>query len=389
MINLLSRIFIKNRTDYHNPQVRTAYGILCSVFGIFLNILLFAAKLIGAIVSNSVAILADAFNNLSDAGSSIVSVISFKMSGKKPDADHPFGHGRIEYISGLIVSFLILFMGIELFRSSIDSIIHPKKVEGGIFSMAIIFISIFVKFYMFIYNRSVAKKINSPVMEAVAKDSLGDVVSTGVVVLSVVLGKFTSLPLDGIGGLIVAVFIFKGGIESCKDTINPLLGRPPEKEFVEQIEETVLSFKPILAIHDLIVHDYGPGRLMISLHAEIPGDQNIFALHEVIDHAEYELGRKFGCQATIHMDPIDIDNPRLAQLKEIAAEESQHMDCRFTIHDVRMVPGEKHTNLIFDLVRPHDCQMSENEIREKLAAAINARQPDVYCVITIDSPFVT
>ena len=371
-----------------DPEVRQQYGIICSAFGIFLNVLLFAAKLIGALITNSVAILADAFNNLSDAASSFVSVLGFKLSGKKPDADHPFGHGRLEYISGLIVSFLILFMGIELFKSSVESIIHPEAVEGGTFSICIMVVAILVKFYMYVYNHSIAKKIKSPAMEAVATDSFGDMISTGVVILSVIAGKFTSLPVDGIGGLVVAVFIFKGGIEACKETINPLLGLPPEKEFVSEIEEEVLKFKPIIGIHDLVIHDYGPGRMMISLHAEVPGDRNIFELHEVIDLAEIELSKKFNCSIVMHMDPIDTNNKRLKTLKSIVLEEAHKIDGRFTIHDVRMVPGENHTNLIFDIVRPHDCKLSENEIREKLFMAVNSREKDVFTVITVDSPFV-
>lgn len=371
-----------------NPIVRQQYGILCSAFGIFLNLLLFAAKLTGALITNSVAILADAFNNLSDAASSLVSVIGFKLSGKKPDADHPFGHGRLEYISGLIVSFLILFMGIELVKSSVVSIIHPERVDGGIFSICIMGAAILVKLYMYLYNHSVAKKIKSPAMEAVAKDSFGDMISTSVVILSVVAGHFTSLPVDGIGGLVVAIFIFKGGIESCKDTINPLLGLPPEKEFVDEIEKEALKFNPIVGIHDLVIHDYGPGRMMISLHAEVPGDQNIFDLHEVIDCVEFALSKKFNCSVVMHMDPIDTNNKRLEVLKSIALEEAHKIDGRFTIHDVRMVPGEKHTNLIFDIVRPHDCRLNENELKEKLFAAINSRENDVFSVITVDSPFV-
>ena len=350
-----------------DPEVRQQYGIICSAFGIFLNVLLFAAKLIGALITNSVAILADAFNNLSDAASSFVSVLGFKLSGKKPDADHPFGHGRLEYISGLIVSFLILFMGIELFKSSVESIIHPEAVEGGTFSICIMVVAILVKFYMYVYNHSIAKKIKSPAMEAVATDSFGDMISTGVVILSVIAGKFTSLPVE---------------------TIDPLLGLPPEKEFVSEIEEEVLKFKPIIGIHDLVIHDYGPGRMMISLHAEVPGDRNIFELHEVIDLAEIELSKKFNCSIVMHMDPIDTNNKRLKTLKSIALEEAHKIDGRFTIHDVRMVPGENHTNLIFDIVRPHDCKLSENEIREKLFMAVNSREKDVFTVITVDSPFV-
>lgn len=388
MISLLSRIFIKNRYDYMNPDVRQKYGVICSAFGIFLNILLFLAKLTGAVLSNSVAMFADAFNNLGDAASSFVSVLGFKLAGKKPDADHPFGHGRLEYIAGFIVSFLILFMGIELFRSSVDSILHPKKIEGGIISLSIMVCAIAVKFYMFFYNHTIAKKIKSPAMEAVAKDSFADMISTSIVMVSIVAGHFTSLPVDGIGGLIVAVFIFKGGIESCKETINPLLGVPPEKEFVAEIERETLKFKPIIGIHDMLVHDYGPGRMMISLHAEVPGDRNIFELHEVIDCAEYALSQKFNCSVVMHMDPIDTNNSRLKTLKELAIEEAHKMDERFTIHDVRMVPGEKHTNLIFDIVRPYDCAFSENEIKTKLFAAIQSRASDIFCVITVDTPYV-
>ena len=326
MISLFARIFIKNRKDYMDTKVREQYGILCSAFGIFLNVMLFAAKLSGALLTNSVAFLADAFNNLSDAASSLVSVIGFKLSGKKPDADHPFGHGRIEYISGLIVSFLILLMGIELFKSSVRAIVHPEKVEGSIFSVSIMVAAILVKLYMYLYNHGIAKKIKSAAMEAVAKDSFGDMISTSVVILSVVAGRFTDFPVDGIGGLIVAILIFKGGIESCKETIDPLLGLPPEKEFVDEIEKETLKFEAIVGIHDLVVHDYGPGRMMISLHAEVPGDQDIFALHEIIDCAELELSKKFNCSVVMHMDPIDVKNPRLHELKEIVREESHKID---------------------------------------------------------------
>lgn len=388
MINLLSRIFIKNRKDYMNPIVRQQYGILCSAFGIFLNLLLFAAKLLGALLTNSVAFLADAFNNLSDAASSLVSVIGFKLSGKKPDADHPFGHGRLEYISGLIVSFLILLMGFELFKSSVQAILHPEKIVGSIFSISIMVAAILVKLYMYLYNHSIAKKIKSAAMEAVAKDSFGDMISTTVVILSVVAGRFTNLPVDGIGGIIVALFILKGGIESCKETIDPLLGLPPEKEFVDEIEKETLKFEAIVGIHDLVVHDYGPGRMMISLHAEVPGDQDIFELHEIIDRAELELSKKFNCSVVMHMDPIDVKNPRLHELKEIVREESHKIDERCSAHDIRMVPGEKQTNLIFDIVRPRDCCCSEEELCEKLRAAIKERAKDVNCVITVDAPFV-
>lgn len=388
MIKLLSALLIRDRKNYADPDVRRKYGILCSSLGIFLNVMLFAAKLAGSVLSGSIAMLADAFNNLSDAASSFISVLGFKLSGKKPDLDHPFGHGRIEYVAGLIVSFLILFMGLELFRSSIKSILHPAPVEKGIIPVAIMIAAVGVKLYMYLYNHSMAKKLNSPTMEAVAKDSLGDMISTSVVILSVIASSFTSLPVDGIGGLIVAVFIFKEGIESYKDTVDPLLGQRPEKKFVEEIEQEVMKFKPIMGIHDMIIHDYGPGRLMISFHAEVPGDRNIFEIHEVIDCVELELYKKFGCAVVIHMDPVDLHNERLSILKELIKEESLKLDPRFTVHDVRMVPGEKRSNLIFDIVRPHDCRLSESEIRARLSQAIQEKHSDINCIIIIDSPYI-
>lgn len=388
MIKLFARLFIKNHKEYTVPKVREQYGILCSAFGIFLNVLLFVAKLTGAAITHSVAVLADALNNLSDAASSVVSVIGFKLSGKKPDADHPFGHGRLEYISGLIVSFLILLMGIELFKSSIGAIRSPAKTEGGTFSIAILSASILVKCYMYIYNHGIAKKIKSAAMDAVAKDSFGDMISTSVVILSIIAGHFTALPVDGIGGLIVAVFILKGGIESCKETIDPLLGLPPEKEFVSKIEKEVLKFSPIIGIHDLVIHDYGPGRMMISLHAEVPGDKNLFDLHEVIDRAEHDLSKKFNCNVVIHMDPIDVNNTRLKELKQILIEETKKIGEGFSVHDVRMVPGKLKSNLIFDIVRPYDCTLSEDEICRTIRAAIKSRASDVNCVMTVETPYV-
>lgn len=388
MIKFLSKILIKDHSNYTDATVRRKYGVLCSTFGIILNILLFAAKFLGGLISSSVAMMADAFNNLSDAASSFISVLGFKLSGKKPDRDHPFGHGRIEYIAGLIVSFLIMLMGFELFTSSIESIRNPSKIEGGLIPVIIMVAGVLVKLYMYLYNHSIGKKISSPTMEAVAKDSLSDMISTFIVIISIILSNFISFPVDGIGGLIVAVFIFKTGIESAKDTINPLLGLPPEKEFVDAIEEEVMKFDGIVGIHDLVVHDYGPGRVMISLHAEVPGNRNIFDLHEVIDMAEFNLAQKFNCTATIHMDPIDTENKRLAILKEVAKEEAQKMDPSCSVHDVRMVPGEKHSNLIFDVVRPYECKYTSEELREKLFMNINKREPDVFSVITVDTPFV-
>lgn len=388
MIKLLAKIFIKNNENYSDAKVRSAYGILCGGFGIFLNILLFIAKLLGGTLIGSVAMIADAFNNLSDAASSLVSILGFKLASKKPDSTHPFGHGRFEYIAGLIISFLILLMGCELLKSSAEALIHPAEITIEPVAIVIMIVAILVKLYMYIYNHSIAKKINSVSMEATAKDSLGDTISTFVVIISVVASRFTSLPVDGIGGLIVGCFILKAGYESAKETIEPLLGMAPSKEFVEEIEKEVLSHKPISGIHDLVVHDYGPGRVMVSLHAEVPGNMDVFELHDVIDIAEVSVSMKLGCHCVIHMDPVDCDNPQLDELKTILREELDKIDSNISFHDVRIVPGITHTNLIFDVVKPFECKLNDEELKQKIFNTMLERCKNVFCVITVDVPFV-
>ncbi len=388
MIELLSRIFIKKRTSYEDSEVRTAYGVLCSVVGIFLNILLFAFKLAAGFISKSVAVTADAYNNLSDAASSVISVLGFKLSSKKPDSAHPFGYGRIEYITGLVVSFLIILMGFELFSSSIDSIKASVKITQSPVAQIIMFGAICVKFYMYFYNHSIAKKISSAAMEAAAKDSLCDMISTGAALISVFVAPHVDFPIDAIIGLLVACFILYAGFSSAKETIDPLLGLPPSKEFVNEIEKEVLRHKPIIAIHDLVVHDYGPGRLMVSLHAEVPGNMDIFILHEAIDDTEVALANKFNCEAIIHLDPIDTENERLVILKQTAITAATQIDANISIHDVRMVPGIAHTNLIFDIVRPHDCKLLPEELKKQIGEKVHEEYEDVFCVITVDSPYI-
>ena len=286
MIRLLAKLFIKNNKDYKDQIVREKYGILCGGFGIFLNVILFALKFIFGTIAASVAMVADAFNNLSDAASSIVQILGFKLASKKPDSQHPFGHGRLEYVSGLAISFFILLMGFELIKSSITKLINPEPQNYNLFSILVMGFAILIKFYMYLYNHQIAKKIDSVTMEATAKDSFSDMISTSVVILSIIISRFTSFPVDGVAGIIVGVFILKTGYEAAKDTIGPLLGNPPSKELVESIEKELLQHKPIIGMHDLIVHDYGPGRMMISLHAEVPGYINIFDLHDVPDGAD-------------------------------------------------------------------------------------------------------
>lgn len=390
MISFFSKIFIKNYEDTKNPTVREKYGILCGAIGIFFNVVLFLFKMIAGILSKSVAVTADAFNNLSDAGASIVTMLGFKLSGKKPDKDHPFGHGRIEYIAGLVVSFLILLMGFELFKSSFQAIIHPIKIETGTITIIVLAVSILVKLYMYIYNHKTAKIIDSATMEATATDSLNDTISTSLVLATVIITHFIpniSLPLDGIAGIFVALFILRGGYESVKETIDPLLGKPADNEFVQSVEETVMKHEPICGIHDLIVHDYGPGRLVVSLHAEVPGKHNIFELHDVIDNAEKAVSTKYGCIATIHMDPVDTENPELLKIKEYITTVAATLGSDFSAHDVRMVPGNTHTNVIFDVVKPHHYKMPDSEIIQYFEGKISEYNSKYNCVVQIDNPY--
>jgi cation diffusion facilitator family transporter len=387
MISLLARIFIKDRKNYSDRKVRESYGVLCGGFGIFLNLLLFAAKYFFGILACSVSMRADALNNLSDAASSIVQILGFKLSSKKPDPEHPFGHGRLEYIAGLIISFFIIHMGVELIKDSIGKIINPQQSQINTLSVIIMCAAIVVKFYMYCYNHFIAKKIKSVSMEATAKDSFSDMISTSVVIISMILSRFTSFPVDAVGGIIVSLFILKTGIETAKDTILPLLGTVPSKEFVQEVEKELLSHSPIIGMHDLVVHDYGPGRLMISLHAEVPGDKDIFELHDVTDNAENDIAKKFNCHVVIHMDPVDTKNKRLDELKKIINEECLSIDKEMHFHDVRIVPGKTHTNLIFDVVKPFCCKLSDEELKNELNRKIHERNSDVYCVITIDQPF--
>lgn len=388
MISFIARLFIKNYKNYSESKVRTAYGILCSAVGIFFNILLSAFKFIAGYVSSSVALTADALNNLSDAASSLCTILGFKLGAMKPDKDHPFGHGRMEYVAGLAVSGIIVFMGIELFISSVKAIIHPEKTECTSLSVIIMIVAVAVKFYMYAYNHSTAKKISSPALEATAKDSFGDVISTTVALAALIAGQWTSLPVDGFGGIVVSFFILKSGREALKETLDPLLGLPPEKEFVEAIEKEVMSHPEICGIHDLIVHDYGPGRKIISLHAEVPGDKNVFALHDAIDIVEVTLSRKFNCWTTIHMDPVDTKNERLAELKSELVQVAKNIDSRITVHDVRIVPGTTHSNLIFDVVRPLDCSLTARELKKEINRTVHNNHKDIYCVITVDNPLV-
>ena len=388
MITLLARLFIRDRDKVADAGVRRAYGMLCSLTGIGLNVLLFLGKYLAGRLSGSIAMTADAFNNLSDAGSSVITLLGFRMAAKKPDPGHPFGHGRIEYLSGVAVSLIIIVVGVQLGLESIDKIMSPEPVDAGLVPMLVLVASICVKGYMFAYNRGIGRKINSPGMSATAMDSLSDSIATSVVLISMLLARFADVNVDGWGGAAVAVFIIFSGFKAAKETLSPLLGNPPDPQLVRDITDIVMSHPEVLNVHDLIVHDYGPGRLMISLHAEVPGDGDIYALHDAIDTAEYELQQKLGCSAVIHMDPVSPDGTKTAHMREELAEAAKAIDPRLTIHDFRIVDGPTHTNVIFDAVLPNDSPVTEDDTKAQLETIVHSLWQNSHPKVHIDRPFV-
>ncbi|MBO6014292.1 MAG: cation transporter [Oscillospiraceae bacterium] len=385
MLTLLAKLFIRDHENTADPKVRTAYGMLCGLYGVFLNLLLFAGKYLAGTLSGSVAVTADAFNNLSDAGSSVISLLGFALAARRPDPDHPYGHGRIEYLAGLGISAVILVVGVDLARTSMGKIVHPEPVNTGLLQVLILVAAILVKLYMAWYNRSVGRRIRSAAMEASALDSLTDTISTLVVLLSMLIARFFGVNIDGWAGLAVAVFIIIAGFSAAKDTIAPLLGSAPDPEFVKNIEQTVLAHPEIVGIHDLFVHDYGPGRVLLSLHAEVDGHGDFFALHDVVDSAEMELKEKYGCLATIHMDPIDSDNPEVNALRTAVLEKLRSsLGPELNIHDFRVVPGPTHTNLIFDTELPLTCPLKDSQAEEKIRRVVKENFPHCNAVVSID-----
>ena len=362
MITFLASLFIKDSKNYKEPSVRQAYGVLSGAVGIGLNILLFFGKWLAGTISGSIAIIADAFNNLSDAGSSIITLIGFRLSGQEPDPEHPFGHGRMEYISGLLVSVAILVMGFELIGSSIGKLRSPEPIESSALVFGILIASILVKLYMFFYNHSLSKKIESAAMKATSVDSLSDTVATTLVLIATLISKYTGLLLDGWFGILVGLFILYTGGSTLKETIDLLLGQPPKQEFIDEVKEIVLGHSMVHGVHDLIVHDYGPGRVMISLHAEVDVNGDIQDIHEQIDHIEHELQEKLHCSATIHMDPIVTDDKEVLAMKAKVEEMVHFLDESFSMHDFRMVRGSTRTNLIFDVEVPRKTSYTDNEI---------------------------
>lgn len=384
MVKKLAMAFVPK--DGTEVEKRSIYGMVCGFVGIFFNIVLFVGKLLAGIITSSISITADALNNLSDAGSSIVTLAGFKLAAQKPDSKHPYGHGRIEYLAGLAVAAVILIMGFELFRDSIGKVLHPQDTEFSVIVIFILLASILVKCYMAYYNYNIGKEIDSATVRAAATDSMSDCIATGAVLVTTVLNHLYGWQLDGYCGILVSLFIMYSGIQAARDSVDPLLGIEPDEEFLQQIEDISLSFdENIVGIHDLMVHDYGPGRKMISLHAEVPADSNMIQIHDVIDNLEKKLSKDLGCMTTIHMDPIAVNDPEVQALKHQVADLVKEVLDAITIHDFRVVKGDTHTNLIFDMVVPFSCKCTDGEmadmvtkkIREKLGA-------NYYAVIDVD-----
>ena len=390
MIRLLSCLLIKNYTEFGNQSVRRAYGKLTGVVGICLNVLLFVGKYLAGFLSGSVSVTADAFNNLSDAGSSFITLLGFYFAGKKTDREHPFGHGRIEYVSGLAVSAIIMLMGFELLKTSILKLIHPEALEISAVTVGILTASILVKVYMAWYNRYYGNIINSTAMRAASTDSLSDCIATFVVLLSMLLYWIFEINVDGLSGIVVAAFILFAGYSSAKETISPLLGEAPDKEFVDSIEEIVMLHDMVSGVHDIVVHNYGPGRLMISLHAEVPGTENIYRIHDEIELIERELKQEFECEAVIHMDPIATDNERVMALRQEVSELVKSSYSELSIHDFRMVEGMDYANLIFDVVVPQGYFMTDTEVGDKISQLIENRwqEENYHAVVKVEKRYI-
>ena len=384
MVNLLVKLFVKDYKNTGDQKVRRRYGFFGGIVGIILNILLFAMKLFAGILSGALSITADAFNNLSDAGSSTVSLLGFKMAGKPADDDHPFGHGRFEYISGLAISAIILVIGFDLAKNSVMRIASPEPAEFSVLIVVILAVSILVKLWMCYMNRTLGRRIDSASMKATAADSLNDVIATGAVLAGLLIGHFFNVNIDAWMGLLVALFIVYSGIMTARDSLSPLLGQAPDPEFVREIEELVLSHECIIGIHDLIIHNYGPGRSMISLHAEVPSDADLITTHDSIDHIEMDVRKRFGCDITIHMDPINTSDELTNSIRKRVDELLRSIDPALTEHDMRVVTGPTHTNIIFEVALPHHIKMSPEQLARRIRHDVHEMDENYFAVVSVE-----
>ena len=388
MTDFLVNKFIKDSTNIESTEVRTRYGMLASVVGIFCNVLLFSVKLTIGLILSSLAVTADAFNNLSDAASSIISFIGVKMAGKPADAEHPFGHGRIEYIAALIVSFLVIEVGFTFFKSSISKILHPEEISFDLVPFVILILSILVKLWMAFFNNKLGKRIDSKVMLATAADSLGDVITTSATVLSIIICHFTSINVDAIAGLIVSAIVIWSGISIAKDTLEPLIGERVPAELYQKITDIVESYDGIVGTHDLIVHNYGPNRSMATIHAEVPNDINIEVSHEIIDKIERDVKKDLNILLVIHMDPVEMRDEEVLSLREKTSRIVHALDPKLNFHDFRVLKENEQRNLIFDLVIPDSySEKDANRVMHQLVSLLHEIDENVECIITLDRSF--
>lgn len=384
--------FVINRwlagRDVSAPETRQLCGMRAGAVGIALNALLCLGKLLAGTITGSVAIVGDALNNLSDAASSVITLVGFRLAGQQADEEHPFGHGRMEYLAGLVVSMAILLMGFELGKSSVEKLFSPESLDFSWVAVGILAVSVLVKVWMYFFNSTLGRRIGSQTMLATAADSLSDSVATGAVLLATLAGHIWDLKIDGLAGLIVAAFILKTGWEAARDTLDPLLGRPMDPELAQDIDQLVLSHDNILGIHDLIYHDYGPGRTMMSFHAEVPADSDLLEMHDIIDHIERELKEKHHIDTVIHMDPV-VNDERTTALREQVAALARELDPVLTIHDLRITAGPMHTNVLFDVMVPYGFRLTDSQVVSELGKKVEALSPKYSAVIEVDHSFVS
>ena len=387
MIRQLIQHMIPEGTNTGDPAVRSRCGMVAGGVGIGLNLLLFLGKLLAGALTASIAVVADAFNNLSDAGSSVITLVGFRLASQEADEEHPFGHGRMEYLAGLLVSLAILLVGFELGKTSVEKILHPEAVDFSWLSVGILAASIAMKLWMYFFNRELGRRLEAPSMAATAADSLSDATATALVLISTLVGHWFHVQIDGFAGVVVALFILKAGWDSAKDTLDPLLGRPMDPGLAEDIDKLVLSHPNILGIHDLVYHDYGPGRAMMSFHAEVPADGDLLEIHDVIDHIERELKEKHHIETVIHMDPV-VNDERTAGLRAQVEELAHKIDPVLSIHDLRITAGPRHTNVIFDVLVPYGFRLTDRQVREELIRGVRSLGGQYYAVIQVDHSYV-
>ena len=388
MTNFLIKLFVKDKDNVENQEVRGRYAMLSSITGIVVNILLSVFKLIFGIIANSMSIISDALNNVSDAGSSIITMIGFKMSQKKVDKDHPWGHGRMEYVTAFFVDILIILVGFELLQSSIEKIINPEMPAISNATIIILAVAILTKLWLFVFYNKIAKKINSAPIKGNAYDSISDSIATTAVLISALVAKFVNVTIDGYVSLLVSLFILITGIKAIKETIDLLLGQKPDPEFVESIEKFANKYEGIEGIHDIMVHDYGPGRKIVSFHAEVPADADICKAHDVIDQMEQDIFNEFGCITTIHMDPIVVDNAEINLMKEVTTNIVKKINDKYSIHDFRMTDGGERVNLIFDLVVPTDEKVDKDKLVHEIQEKIKEENSKYYALIKVEHSYV-